>query len=179
MVRHARVRIQDTDVMTEHIFETEIWLPRPRKEVFAFFADAFNLQKITPPFLNFVVLTPKPIRMRAGTLIDYKLRLRGIPINWRTLITVWEPPVRFVDEQLRGPYRQWLHEHTFEERDGGTLMHDKVRYSVPGGALVERLFVRRDVQRIFDYRAERMEELLGKTTASDCGGKRCAAASKH
>lgn len=147
--------------MREHLFQSEVWLPRPREEVFRFFGDVRNLQAITPPFLNFVVLTPAPIAMRAGALIDYKLRVRGIPLRWRTLIREWEPPFRFVDEQLRGPYRQWIHEHTFEERDGGTLTRDVVRYSVFGGALIDWLFVRRDVQKIFAYREKRLKELLG------------------
>ena len=151
--------------MHEVVFHSELWLPRPRAEVFAFFGDALNLQAITPDFLNFQVLTPRPIEMRAGTLIDYKLRVRGIPLRWRTLIREWEPPFRFVDEQLRGPYRQWIHEHTFEERDGGTLARDVVRYSVFGGALVDRLFVRRDVENIFAYREKRLKELLGLATS--------------
>ena len=116
--------------------QAEIWVPQPREEVFDFFADAFNLEAITPPWLNFSVKTPAPIAMETGTLIDYRLRLHGIPITWRTLISVWEPPFRFVDQQLRGPYRLWHHEHTFEELDGGTLVRDTVDYAVPGGPLV-------------------------------------------
>lgn len=139
----------------------EQWLPRPLPEVFAFFADAGNLNALTPPWLRFEILTPRPITMRPGTLIDYRLRLRGIPVRWQSEITVWEPPHRFVDEQRRGPYRQWHHEHTFTERDGGTLVADKVRYAVWGGALVERWFVRPDVQRIFRYRQEKLAELFG------------------
>ena len=134
--------------------EMEIWLPRPRKEVFAYFADAHKLEEITPPWLNFRVVTPAPISMHVGTLIDYRLRLHGIPLSWRTLISVWEPPFRFVDEQLRGPYRLWHHEHIFEEVDGGTLVRDIVDYAVPGGPLIHGLLVRRDVERIFEYRAE-------------------------
>jgi ligand-binding SRPBCC domain-containing protein len=147
--------------MTQHTFHAELWLPRPRPEVFAFFAEARNLEAITPPWLKFEVLTPVPIEMRAGTLIDYRLRLHGFPIRWRTEITLWEPPVRFADTQLRGPYRLWVHTHTFAEKDGGTLCLDDVRYAVPGGALIERLFVRRDVERIFAHRQEVMRRLLG------------------
>lgn len=139
----------------------ELWLPRPRPEVFHYFAEARNLEAITPAFLQFVVLTPAPIEMQAGTLIDYKLRLHGFPVRWRTLISAWEPPFRFVDEQLMGPYRQWIHEHTFEERDGGTLATDVVRYSVPGGMLVDRLLVKRDVEKIFAYRQRRLTDLFG------------------
>jgi ligand-binding SRPBCC domain-containing protein len=151
--------------MREFEFRAELWLPHPREEVFAFFGDALNLQAITPEFLHFVVLTPPPIVMRPGTLIDYKLRVHGLPMRWRTLISAWEPPFRFVDEQLRGPYRQWIHEHTFEERDGGTLARDFVRYAVPGGALVDRFLVRPDVKKIFTYRAAKMRELLATRPA--------------
>ena len=98
--------------------DTELFLPRPREEVFPFFADAFNLEAITPPFLRFKVTTEAPIEMQVGALIDYKLRLHGIPITWRTRIAAWEPPYRFVDEQLKGPYSLWRHEHTFEEVEG-------------------------------------------------------------
>lgn len=146
--------------------EAELWLPVPRAEVFPFFADAGNLEQITPPWLNFEILTPRPIPMRPGTLIDYRIRLRGLPLKWRTEISVWEPPVRFVDRQLRGPYRQWIHEHIFEERDGGTLCIDKVNYAVLGGALIERLFVRRDVKRIFEHRTVALRNHFGVTDKS-------------
>jgi ligand-binding SRPBCC domain-containing protein len=133
---------------------TTAWLPQPVDEVFAFFGDAHNLDQLTPPWLHFKVLTPRPIAMRAGTLIDYRITLRGVPMKWRTRISVWEPGCRFVDEQIRGPYLEWVHTHTFDPVDGGTLMKDTVRYRVPGGALVNRLFVERDVSRIFRYRLE-------------------------
>jgi hypothetical protein len=135
-------------------FETEIWLPAPREEVFAFFADAANLDAITPPWLSFRTITPGPIAMRAGTVIDHKLRIHGIPIRWRSKIAIWEPRARFVDEQVRGPYRLWRHEHFFQERDGGTLVCDRVRYSVPFDFLVHELLVRRDVEKIFAWRTE-------------------------
>lgn len=147
--------------MTLHSFHAELWLPRPRPEVFAFFSEARNLEAITPPWVKFEVLTPAPIEMRAGTLIDYRLRVHGFPLRWRTEITAWDPPFRFADSQLRGPYRRWVHTHTFEEKDGGTLCGDNVSYAVPGGALIERLFVRRDVERIFAFRQEAMRRLLG------------------
>ncbi len=98
--------------------------------------------------------------MFPGTLIDYKLRLRGIPVRWQTEITAWEPPVRFVDEQKRGPYQQWIHEHRFEEKDGGTLCHDHVRYAVLGGAIVNKFLVRRDVETIFEFRRKKLLELF-------------------
>lgn len=148
--------------MTEFEFHSEVTLPRPLDEVFAFFGDARNLQAITPPWLEFKVETPEPIEMKPGTLIDYRLRVHGFPLRWRTRINVWEPPHRFVDEQLRGPYRRWIHEHTFVPVGGGTHCHDHVRYAVPGGRLINRLFVQRDVERIFRHRNERLRELLGK-----------------
>jgi len=135
-------------------FNQSLWLPIPPAELFPFFADAHNLESITPPWLRFRVLTAAPIVMGEGTLIDYRLRLHGMPIRWRTRISVWEPPYRFVDEQLRGPYRAWIHTHTFEPLDRGTLCRDRVEYAVPGGTLIHDLFVKRQVQRIFQYRRE-------------------------
>jgi ligand-binding SRPBCC domain-containing protein len=151
--------------MTESVYHTELWLPGSRPEVFTFFADPANLEAITPPWLNFVTLTPLPLQMRAGALIDYRLRIHGIPLRWRTEITVWEPPGRFVDEQKRGPYRLWIHEHRFEERDCGTLMTDHVRYRAPGGALIERLFVRRDIESIFAHRRQKLRETFAPAAA--------------
>jgi ligand-binding SRPBCC domain-containing protein len=150
--------------MQVHQFESELWLPRPREEIFAFFSDAANLDAITPEWLNFRTITPGPIEMQPGTLIDYKLRVRGIPVRWRTRIKVWEPPARFVDEQVRGPYRTWIHEHTFEERDGGTLGRDRVRYAVPFDWLVHRWLVRPDIERIFRYRTEKLREFFATRT---------------
>ncbi len=140
--------------------ESELWVPRPRAEVFAFFANASNLEPLTPPFLNFQILTPSPIEMRVGLRIDYRLRLHGLPLRWQSEITAWEPPHRFVDEQRRGPYRHWVHEHRFEERQGGTQVFDSVQYAVYGGFLIERLFVRRDVENIFAYRQRRLLEIF-------------------
>lgn len=140
----------------------EQWFPRPLEEVFAFFAEARNLESITPPWLKFEIRTPGPIEMREGAVIDYRIRVHGIPMRWRSEITVWEPPHRFVDEQRKGPYRTWIHEHSFEERDGGTLVGDHVRYAAPGGRLIEKLVVERDLRRIFDHRLKRLEELLGR-----------------
>ena len=141
--------------------DNELWLPRAPEDVFPFFADAFNLERITPPMLRFEVLTPAPVDMRVGTLLDYRVRLRGLPMRWRSEITAWQPPRRFVDEQRRGPYRMWVHEHTFEARDGGTLARDMVRYAVPGGVIAQRLFVARDLRRIFDYRNAALAGIFG------------------
>lgn len=143
----------------------ELWLPRPRPEVFEFFGDAGNLEEITPPWLNFRVLTPQPLVLRAGSLIDYRLKLHGIPIRWQTEIAAWEPPFRFVDRQLRGPYRLWVHEHLFEERDGGTWVTDLVNYAAPGGRLVHRFLVQPDLERIFAYREAAMLRRFGGSPA--------------
>jgi ligand-binding SRPBCC domain-containing protein len=136
------------------------FVPLPRAQVFEFFSDAFGLEDLTPPWLNFRVLTPAPIHMAAGLHIDYRLRLHGIPLRWQSRIDVWEPPFRFVDVQVRGPYKLWHHEHTFQEVTGGTQCRDIVDYAVPGGWLAERYLVRPDLQRIFRYRQARLRELL-------------------
>ena len=150
------------------IFEhsSSVWLPRPLEEVFAFFSDAHNLEILTPPWLRFEVLTPRPIDMAAGVTIDYRLRVRGLPIRWRSEIAAWEPPRRFVDKQIRGPYRLWDHEHLFREDRGGTFAEDRVSYAVPGGSLVNRLFVAKDVENIFVFRSEKLRELFGSAVGS-------------
>ena len=146
----------------------EQWLPRPIDEVFSFFADAYRLQDLTPAFLNFQVVTPRPVAMFRGTKIDYRLRLHGIPIRWRSEISEWQPPVRFVDRQIMGPYRLWNHLHTFHEQNGGTLVRDVVNYAIPGGRLIHWLVVRRDLERIFIYRRQVLEELFGGENESHC-----------
>jgi ligand-binding SRPBCC domain-containing protein len=138
-----------------HTLHREQRLPGPPDDVFAFFADAGNLEAITPPWLHFRIVTPRPIAMGPGTLIEYRLRLHGLPISWLTEIAVWEPGVRFVDRQVRGPYALWHHTHEFAEDGDGTLMRDTVRYALPFGplgALAHALVVRRDLDRIFAYR---------------------------
>ena len=145
--------------------KAEIFLPKSREEIFPFFGDAYNLEELTPKWMNFSVLTPAPIDMHEGTLIDYKLRLRGVPIRWRTKITCWEPPFRFCDEQLKGPYRFWKHEHTFEDVEGGCLCRDQVDYAVPGGKFIHWLVVRRDVEKIFAYRSEVLRRLFAGESA--------------
>ena len=141
--------------------QTTLWLPQPADRVFAFFADAANLETLTPPWLRFRILTPLPIAMAAGTRLDYRLRYRGLPLRWRTEILAWEPPHRFVDSQIKGPYRRWVHEHTFVEQDGGTLATDNVEYALLGGALTNALLIGRDVERIFAYRRQRLHEIFG------------------
>lgn len=155
----------------DHILIVESFIPRPRIEVFAFFAAAENLQKITPTELNFRIITPLPISMAAGIHIDYRLRLFGLPFRWQTLISRWEPGVCFVDEQLRGPYAKWVHTHTFLESDGGTLVTDEVRYRLPLFPLGQVAYplVRLQLKRIFDYRARRLRELLDARISDDEG----------
>lgn len=142
--------------------DTSHWLPRQPDEVFGFYADAFNLERLTPPWLRFEVVTPAPITMREGVEIDYRLRLHGVAVRWRSRITRWDPPHRFVDQQVRGPYRQWIHEHTFTPHQGGTLVRDQVQYAMFGGWLADRLLVRRDLSRIFQYRQQRLAEIFDR-----------------
>ncbi len=131
-------------------------LARPPEEVFDFFADAGNLEAITPPSLSFRIVTPRPIAMGAGALIEYRMRVRGVPLMWLTRIDAWEPARRFVDVQLAGPYALWHHTHVFEALDdAATLMHDVVRYALPfwpAGELAHRTFVARELRAIFDFR---------------------------
>lgn len=143
----------------------EQWIPRPLGEVFAFFCDARNLAALTPPWLGFRILTAGPIRIAVGTKIRYRLDWHGAPVKWTTEIRRWEPPHRFIDVQLSGPYRLWHHTHGFVERGGGTLMTDVVRYRLPFGIigrLAHALKVRRDVEQIFDYRSRRISELFAE-----------------
>ena len=146
--------------MKKNSFQQRQFFDLPLTEVFAFFSDATNLERITPPFVKFRVLTPTPIEMREGLEIDYSLKVRGIPLRWTSEITVWDPPYRFVDTQIRGPYRHWVHEHSFWEEDGGTWMEDRIEYAVPGGELVRRLFVDPDIKKIFEYRTQALSELF-------------------
>jgi ligand-binding SRPBCC domain-containing protein len=149
-------------IATGQVLERSTWIPRPIDEVFAFFADAMNLEQITPPELRFRIVTPSPIDMRIGTLIDYRLALFAVPFRWRTAISDWTPPRRFVDTQLAGPYRQWIHTHEFAVERGGTRMRDRVDYMLPLGILgrVALPLVRRQLDRIFDYREATILKLL-------------------
>jgi ligand-binding SRPBCC domain-containing protein len=149
--------------MAAYRFERTQLIPSPRGEVFAFFSDARNLERITPDFVGFRILTPGPLVMAAGAVIDYELRLYGFPLRWRTRIETFEPGVSFSDVQLSGPYRKWHHRHTFADVSGGTRMDDTVDYELPLGplgAVARRLFVARSLQRIFDFRAERIAALF-------------------
>ena len=138
----------------------------PREEVFHFFADAGNLQAITPPWLHFHIVTPQPISLHTGALLDYRLRLHGVPIRWRTEISVWEPPVRFCDRQLRGPYLQWEHTHTFTEEKGGVVVQDIVDYRLPlglFGRIAHAAMVKLQLLSIFRFRQREIARLFGVT----------------
>lgn len=146
-----------------YLLEREVAIPAPRERVFAFFADARNLERLTPPSLSFEILTPGEIRMCAGAIIEYRLRVSGLPVRWRTVIEAWEPPYRFIDVQQRGPYALWRHTHAFEETSAGTLMRDRVEYALPFGPLgrlVRRLLVGRRLDEIFTFRARVIGEVF-------------------
>ena|SRR5579863_2895006 len=148
--------------MRTYILERKQWLPRPIVEVFTFFSRPENLQVITPPWLDFrMVKTPETLQ--AGSLIRYRLRWRGLPIRWTTEISEWNPPHGFVDREVAGPYALWNHEHMFSPDNGGTMMHDRVSYALPFawfGQVAHGMLVKRDVERIFDFRAETMRRLF-------------------
>jgi ligand-binding SRPBCC domain-containing protein len=148
------------------VLRSSVVLEHSPETLFEFFSDAFQLEQITPPWLNFKIRTPGPIDIRKGCLIDYSIRLRGIPIRWRTEISNWDPPFSFVDRQLKGPYLLWEHLHTFEQTPEGTLARDEVRYRVPGGRLINWLMVQKDLIRIFEFRRRRMLDLFPPRSAS-------------
>lgn len=146
----------------EHILRAHMALPLPVQQVFDFFAAAENLQAITPPELGFRIVSGGRVQIEQGALIDYQLGLFGIPFNWQTEITCWRPPHEFVDTQLRGPYEQWIHRHTFRQRDGDTIIEDEVRYRLPVPLLGELALplVKLQLKRIFRYRQTRIRQLL-------------------
>lgn len=157
---------------SNYVLKRSQWVAHPVEGVFAFFSDAANLELLTPPWLRFKILTPKPIEMRVNALIDYRLNLHGLPISWQTKIVTWKPPYRFEDIQAKGPYRLWHHRHTFEAVDGGTLLSDCVEYALPFGSLgrlVHLLSVRSSVKSIFDFRHAKVQEIFGADTRSHPG----------
>ena len=149
--------------MNVYMLERELFVDQPRDVVFSFFAQPENLGRITPPAMEFKILTPQPIRMKIGALIDYSVRLWGIPTHWRTLITSYDPPQRFVDEQLKGPYIFWHHTHTFVKKGNGTLIRDRVQYVMPFGLfgkVFHVLFVKKQLEFIFTYRSRMIERIF-------------------
>lgn len=156
--------------MSERVLEREQFFPLPIDQVFAPFADAGNLQAITPPWLHFRIISTLPIEMRERAVIEYRLRFHGVPVRWRTVIESWDPPHRFTDLQVRGPFALWHHTHTFERVEGGTLARDRVRYRVgfgPLGELANLLFVGRDLERIFDFRRTAVLDLVTDSPGDD------------
>ncbi len=162
LIRHARL------AHGNHVLETSTHIRLPVREVFSFFSDVENLQRITPPELVFQIMTSTPLKIVEGTVIDYRLCLFGVPFRWRARIPVWDPPLRFVDEQIKGPYHTWIHLHAFEMEDGGTRMTDRVQYRLPGHPLAGVLLplVRRQLNRIFEYRARTIQRILARSPDS-------------
>jgi ligand-binding SRPBCC domain-containing protein len=153
--------------MAEHILNRELILDLPREKVFLFFTDAVNLERITPPELNFHIVTPQPLELKKGALIDYQLKLRGFPLTWQTVISTWNPPHEFVDEALKSPYKQWIHRHTFTElNENKTLIKDEVRYRLPLEPLgdIAHFFVRKELNYIFDFRQKTVQGILKAET---------------
>ncbi len=149
--------------MKPHIYQQVTYINRPLYEVFDFFSKAENLNKLTPPILDFKILTPMPIKMGTGTLIDYKIKLNGISFFWKTKITAWENNKRFEDTQIKGPYKIWIHEHLFEEIGGQVKMTDTVQYQSPGWILeplINKLYIRRKVEEIFSFRNQELDKLF-------------------
>ena len=148
--------------MKDHIFEIQMKLPLRLTEVFPFFCDTSNLERITPPELHFQITTPQPSEITFGTVVDYRLQLYAIPFRWRSEITVWRPPYEFVDEQTQGPYRLWIHRHQFYEKNGVTIIQDTVRYQLPLWPLGEAAFplIKLQLGRIFKYRQQTTQAAL-------------------
>lgn len=147
----------------QHTLHYTVELPQPLDKVFAFFSDVANLQRITPPELNFSILTPLPVAMQEGATIDFMLSLLGVPFKWQTEISVWDPPHMFVDRQVEGPYAEWIHRHTFRDSgDGKTIVEDDVTYTLPSQPLGELAhpLVRKQLEKIFSYRQETIRQLL-------------------
>ena len=165
MFPELKEALEDICNKEDHELLMEQWIPRPIEEAFAFFGDARNLELLTPPHLRFKVLRSSTDPLQAGTLIDYKLQLHGIPFRWQSLIGEWNPPTNFSDTQIRGPYKKWHHTHTFIKKDGGTLIRDHALYRLPFGVpgdAVAYYFVKKDLEKIFTYRFTKVRELFGE-----------------
>ena len=144
----------------DFILKRSVFVQCDQNELFQFFADAGNLEVLTPPWVNFQFLTSLPIKMKLGATVEYRIRLHMIPIRWESEITDWNPPDSFTDVQTKGPYKKWVHSHTFVPKENGTVMTDLVSYQVPGGRFINWAFVSKDLNRIFDYRREKILELF-------------------
>lgn len=153
--------------MKDYTLYRETFVKQPPDKVFEFFSKAENLELLTPKWLKFQIVTPLPIAMRQGTVIDYKISLFGIPMNWQSEISAWHPPLSFSDTQLKGPYTKWVHRHRFEEKDGGTLIIDNVKYRMPGAfltPLINTLFVKPQLNQIFNFRAKIIRQQFSEIT---------------
>lgn len=151
-------------------FRAEVQLRQEPEEVFEFFSNPQNLNEITPRWLHFSIQTRMPVEMKEGTILDYRLKIRGLPVSWKSKITIWNPPVLFVDFQTKGPYQLWEHRHEFERIPGGTVVKDIVRYAVPGGLLepaINRFLVHPDIRRIFEYRGAKLLEIFERNHEKD------------
>jgi ligand-binding SRPBCC domain-containing protein len=157
---HKRIQFGRSPTSGGSRMETSQFVPERREIIFKFFSNVFGLQELTPSWVNFQVLSAHPIDIRKGTIIDCRLCLHRVAIRWQSRIEVWEPPCRFVDLQVRGPYRYWHHEHVFEPANGGTICRDIVDYVVRGGWIIDRLFVRSDLKRIFEFRQRKLGQLF-------------------
>ena len=160
------MRAEALPTMKTPTLSSEVRLAASIDQVFSFFADAYNLEILTPPWLSFQVLTPGPITMQVGMRIDYRLRVHGLPVRWQSEITAWQPPHRFVDEQRRGPYRLWVHEHRFQEVGNGTLTLDEVLYAVPGGSVVNQVLIEPNLRKIFRRRQHQLQRIFGAAAES-------------
>ena len=141
------------------------FIPQPIDKVFAFFARPENLECITPKNLKFSIKTLSPIRMETGQIIDYNIKIKGFPLRWRSLISSYDPPYRFIDEQIRGPYSKWHHTHTFTKENGGTKIDDQIEYSLPFGLLgriTHSIWIKKDLEKIFEYRSKTIEKVFRK-----------------
>lgn len=156
--------------MPSYTFDAEMWVPVSVDVVFAFFADTVNLDRMTPPWVHFRTVTPQPIEMRAGLILEHQLRIRGMPIRWKSEISVWQPPTRFVDEQRSGPYKFWTHRHDFAAENGGTWIRDHIDYCPRGwllAPLVNRWLVAPDLRRVFAHRHQKIREALAPGSSTE------------
>lgn len=163
--RPEPLQFKELSDRTTYLHATQ-WVPRPLKEVFFFFSQPENLGRLTPPNMKFVLLNETPVHMKEGLELSYKIKAKGIPMGWTSQITNWDPPHSFSDIQLKGPYVSWDHTHKFSHEGSGTLVEDEVFYKAPGFRWTERLFIRPDIERIFRFRHQALEEILAGSDGS-------------